>query len=139
MNKRFLIVNCLAGLLIGTLFYCLYDNTTIVTSVIYSLLDIDKAILCVGNSFLYYIRIYGLDLIWAYSMWFGVAVASFGFSKRVLISSLTTIVSGICIEMFQLFRLSSGTADLYDVFIEVLGVIIAIIVYKIKEREDLCK
>lgn len=135
MKNRFLVVHCLVSLFLGIIFYCLYDNTTVVTSAFYSMIGVENHILDINSPILYYIRLYGLDLIWAYSMWFGVALACFGFNERIIISTIITIACGTFLEILQLFNIIYGTADIFDVLSESLGVVIAILIYKkMKER-----
>lgn len=131
MYRVFLIANCLISLLIGIAFYGIYDNTTIVTSYIYELFGYDHPILSADGQLLVVIRSYGLDLIWAYSLWFGINLCCFVFKYKILISSIVTIACSAAIEMLQLFGAFLGTADVLDVLFEAIGVCLAIIVYKL--------
>ena len=126
MNKYFLLFNCLAGLMLGFVFYLLFDNTTVVTKVIYELLGYDKPILISDNVIIGVIRSYGLDFIWSYSMWFGVMLCSFGFKNKVAIAVIVTIICGIVIELMQCIGLFQGTADLLDVLFEAAGTFAAV-------------
>ena len=131
MNRKFLLINCAAGLIAGISFYLLFDNTTIVTSAIYELVDFEKPILNLDNAIIRFIRSYGLDFIWAYSMWFGVMLCSFGFKNKAAIAVIVTIVCGIVVELMQYIGLFQGTADLLDVLFETAGVFVAVAVNKL--------
>ncbi len=131
MSKCFLLINCIAGLILGATLYLLFDNTTIVTKVIYELLDIDKPIITINNDLFQFVRAYVIDLLWAYSMWFGILLCSFGFEHKAIIASIITVLFGGLVEVMQYIRLFRGTADFIDILFELVGVIIAGFVYLI--------
>lgn len=119
----------------GFLIYFMVDNTTIITSWIYSIIDIDKPLVTINGTVGMHIRNYGLDLIWAYSMWFCVYYVGFAFKHRIAFAGIITILFGMLLEIMQLINIISGTADYLDVIYETLGVLIAIVVYIIGRVE----
>lgn len=136
MGNKFLVINCIVGLSVGFFFYFLLDDSVYVTSWIYSMIGIDKPILK-ATGLLRLVRIYGLDLIWAYSLWYGVAFSCFGFRNRIMISTVITALSGACFEILQFFKMINGTFDKYDIVANICGIALAIVVYKIyNERKD---
>jgi len=136
MKNRFLIANCFLGLLLGFVFYFLSDNNLYITNWLYSILGCDKTLISTDIIPLHIIRIYGLDFIWAYSMWFGIVLVSYGLNYKIFVASIITILCGIVLEILQGIQLVSGTGDILDVVAELIGVLVAIIVFLFRSRKD---
>lgn len=136
MGNKFLVANCIVGLSVGFFLYFLLDDSVYATSWIYSMIGIDKPILK-ATGLLRLVRIYGLDLLWAYSMWYGVVLMCFGFRNKIMIPTIITALGGMCFEILQLFKVIKGTFDKYDIVANICGIALAIIIYKIyNERKD---
>ena len=137
MKNRFLIANCFLGLFLGFVFYFLSDNKLYITNWLYSFLGLDKTLISIDNIPLHIIRIYGLDFLWAFSMWFGIMLVSYDLNNKIVVASILTISCGVVLEILQGIQLVSGTGDIYDVIAELLGVLVAYIVYKLRYRKDI--
>ncbi len=73
---------------------------------------------------------WGCDFLWAYAMNSLLVVLLSIYRKPALIAALLTGVTGICLEIFQLFWVFDGTFDFIDIISEVLAIIISDLIIK---------
>ena len=61
---------------------------------------------------------------------------SYGLNYKIVVASIITILCGIVLEILQGIQLVSGTGDILDVVAELIGVLVAIIVFLLRSRKD---
>lgn len=74
-------------------------------------------------------------------LWFGAFVYNFNFGKRKAITyaSIFSVLFGIIIEMLQYLLTTYRSLDIYDVFANTSGVLLAVVIIVVKNNIDIKK
>lgn len=87
------------------------------------------------SMFLQFIRNYAFDLLWAFAFANLVCIILSGSLHVKKASLIVPILAGSVLEILQLMGLSSGTFDIWDIFAEGLGTVIAVYTNSCSRRE----
>lgn len=119
----YLIFGGLFPLLIGGILYYLYAPNVYFVKVVdrclsngyHIYVDLNQ------NSIVRWIRYYLLDFLWSFSF-ANVVFVIYSEHKHVLkIGCLVPIALGGCIEALQFYGIITGTVDIYDLVVEIIG------------------
>ncbi len=72
-----------------------------------------------------------LDLIWAFALSNAIYGLNLSGGKYKIGIVISPILLGIILELLQLFRITGGTFDYFDIIAEAIGVAVAITIQKI--------
>ena len=75
------------------------------------------------------LRGYGADLLWSVSFTLIIQIIAWAERKRLMWLVLCSLL-GVVYELLQFFNLTTGTADLMDVIVYILGSLTAILIIK---------
>ena len=91
-----------------------------------------------SHEFLKLYRFYAFDLVWAFAFANTLFVL---YSQRsfIFLNFIVPILFGGLFEILQKHKVIFGTADLFDVFIEIMGSLLATIIYLRFRRNDYAK
>ena len=117
-----LLIISFGSLLLGFLIYLFFNQQTPISFWIKGLLDISSL---PNNSFTIVIRCFGADFLWSLSFTMIIQFILWLKKKHTFLLILCSIL-GAVYELMQCFGFSSGTADILDVIVYILGSIIAI-------------
>ncbi len=124
-NKIFILINLCIPLFFGLFIYLTSRNRTV-------LYDMFSSVGIELNSINYpeYIRNYGCDFLWAYSLYWGVYFwGIFGGWKSVAsLAGLVVIPFAIIMELIQIPQNLPGTFDVLDIGIEIIAIGLAVII-----------
>ena len=115
-------------IMFGAFFYFLFCEDVIITRYLKELLKIQSTIKMPRTKIFVFVRNNFLDGIWAFSFVNFFYVVFINNEKYFLLCSLIPLLFGILLEFLQYEKLIEGTGDLYDVIIEAVGSIIALVI-----------
>lgn len=135
----FYICNLFLPLIIGTTIYLLFRPDTYISVVFYKLTNWTPISWNPDNlffrEFLLFLKNYSCDLLWAYAL----SIALWIFHTHRLLSLalifIECIIFEMLIEFLQYKTLISGTFDIWDIILESVSSIVAIIVILISFRD----
>lgn len=133
MNRKkkilYIIVNIFLPLLLGAILYFLFCPSVWFVKVFYSVLEVNVNIdlNILDRVFVRFLRNYLFDFLWAYALTSSVRLFV---TKRehAFLCVLVAVCLGSVMELFQLWNLAYGTFDFWDIAIECLGSITAIVI-----------
>lgn len=135
-HRKFFVCNFIVSMLIGCLIYFFFRQDALI-SILENNFELFRYLRNVhyintpNVGFWMFVKFYLPDLLWAYSLTF---CAYLGFkSERSAI--LLPLISCIFIEVGQQLNFMSGTADVCDIAVEVLGILFALIVMNIYNKK----
>ena len=124
-NKTFILINLCIPLILGLFIYLTSRNRTV-------LCDMFSSIGVELNSINYpeYIRNYGCDFLWAYSLYWGVYFwGILGEWKSVAsLAGLVVIPFAITMELIQISKNLPGTFDVLDIGVVIFAIGLAVII-----------
>ncbi len=124
----FLILNIIIPLLAGLGIYVFMKDTTYINDFL-------------GLSFNYvpktfigtFIVNWFCDFLWSYAFVFTLYLVLEPFSKRIIISPVITVIVGTALELMQKSGTLTGTFDWWDIAVELVAVLVAVAVLKIRK------
>lgn len=128
MNKKRVILGCLAlgMLLLGLILYLLLNKDAIISKVMHNYFSI-KSTYYSDNVLIILLRNYGADLLWSASFTLIVQSIILFDKKRSYLLLLSNLL-GVIYELMQRFGIATGTADILDVIVYIIGSLLAIII-----------
>ncbi len=129
-KRRFLIINALFVILISGLLYYLFCPEVLFVKTIDSLLPFDYTRTAFAFSGpILFIRGHLFDFLWSYA--FADAILAYNpLSKKMRMFALSiSAVVGTALELLQLSGAISGTFDPLDILFEILGALLAMLIY----------
>ena len=124
-KKVILLIISLAMLVLGLLLYLLLNNKAYVSQILLQIIPIqtiNEDSLVIGI-----LRGYGADLLWSASFTLIIQFIVWLKKKRTIILVFCSLL-GIVYELMQCFGITTGTADIVDGIVYLLGSILAIII-----------
>ena len=121
----FLISNAFVPLLLGLAIYVFMKNGTYINSFLgvefnYS----PKTVLGI------FIANWFCDFLWSYALVFALYLVLSPFKNNLIFSCVTSALLGLILELLQGTNILSGTFDWWDIIIEIVAVIIALLILK---------
>lgn len=124
-KKVILLIICLAMLILGLLLYLLLNSKAYVSQILLQIIPIqtiNEDSLVIGI-----LRGYGADLLWSASFTLIIQFIVWLKKKRTILLVFCSFL-GIVYELMQCFGITTGTADIVDGIVYLLGSILAIII-----------
>lgn len=127
----FLISNAFVPLLLGLAIYVFMKNGTYINSFLgvefnYS----PKTVLGI------FIANWFCDFLWSYALVFALYLVLSPFKNNLIFSCVTSALLGLILELLQGTNILSGTFDWWDIIIEIVAVIIALLILKKTNKKD---
>ena len=127
----FLISNAFVPLLLGLAIYVFMKNGTYINSFL-------------GDEFNYspktvlgiFIANWFCDFLWSYALVFALYLVLSPFKNNLIFSCVTSALLGLILELLQGTNILSGTFDWWDIIIEIVAVIIALLNLKKTNKKD---
>ena len=128
MNGKKTILGCLAlfMLLLGLVLYLFLNREAYISKVIYDIVPIKSSFFS-DNIFVKILRNYGADLLWSASFTMIIQTILLCDKKRSYFLILSSLL-GVFYELMQRFGITTGTADIVDVIVYIIGSLLAIII-----------
>lgn len=139
MSKRekiIILTNVLVPITIGSMIYIILSPDVYFVNILDKLMKINRAVVN-NNFFIVFIRNYFLDMLWGYSLVFALA---FIYGKDINLRKIIIIAFSfsISIELLQLTPIIRGTFDIYDIVLELIAELCALIILrKLLNRRNL--
>lgn len=138
--KLFLSLNASISLFLGCLIYFFFRHDIILSNLeeSFEIFSTIRQLLYIETDNTWFwslLKFYIPDLLWAYSLAF---CGYIGFRKHTA-TILLPLISCTFIETAQQLNIMHGTADVLDIAIEVLGILLAIIVINLSDKYPLRK
>lgn len=126
-NKRIILATIsVSSLILGTLLYLFLNKEAYVSKLILTIVSV-KDINYKSNIVLKILKNYGADFLWSVSFAFVVQMILWLRKRRVILLIFCSLL-GIVYELMQCSGVISGTADIVDVIVYILGSLFAIII-----------
>ena len=124
-KKVILLIISLAMLLLGLLLYLLLNSKAYISSVLLQIIPIrtitkDSLVISI-------LRGYGADLLWSASFTLIIQFIVWVEKKKTIFLVFCSLL-GIVYELMQCFGITTGTADIVDGIVYILGSVLAIII-----------
>ena len=140
LHRKYYVINMCLPLIIGAFFYLLFRPDILLSRTIYAIFNIRPFYLLydriIENAIGRLLVNYLCDFLWAYSLaWSLLYLKSiFGYSMRKTICYC--IVTDCIMELLQLIDYMGGTFDYYDIVIQILATLVALIIHRIHIRKE---
>ena len=126
-NKKLkLMIFSIIELLFGLALYLLFNRDAFVSKSLLSIIPI-PTVRCHDNALVYILRNFGADFLWSVSFTMAIQVIVWKEKKKTILLLFGSFL-GIFYELMQWFGLTSGTADIIDAIVYILGSLFAIII-----------
>lgn len=123
-------LNIFIPLAIGLCIYLFFHNTTIINIFVNTFFVI-KPLNCNGqNFFIYFLKCWACDILWAYSLFFALFYILKPFKSRIMFAAMLSIFLSIFVEILQYIQIINGTFDILDITFEITVIIFAVIILK---------
>ncbi len=132
----FYLLNIVVPLVLGVFVYGIFREDILIVDYLSRYIDLSFLRIDISNDGIrYFVRYYLADFLWAYSLTFAVNMV-IGIEPKDLIKTFfLCLIVVLCIEGAQLSDITNGTADIFDVLVEFLAIILAIIIIIITKGE----
>lgn len=137
MKKKiaFYLLNVGIPLIVGLGIYLFCYRTTYINSVFTEVFGFSLPYIYFDNAFHRFITCWACDMLWAYSLTFALYLCFQVFKHPLIITSVTSSVFAIIIELLQINNIINGTFDILDIITELLAISLAIIIMKHFEKQ----
>ena len=137
MKKKYIFftLNIFIPLVIGLIIYLFCYRTTYINSVFTEFFGFSLPYIYFDNAFHRFITCWACDMLWAYSLTFALYLCFQVFKSPLIITSVTSSVFAIIIELLQINNIINGTFDILDIITELLAISLAIIIMKHFEKQ----
>ena len=139
-KKAFLLANAILPLALGLFIYLFVVDDTIISSIIKNYIVIPSiSIELLPKWIASFLRCYGADILWAYSLFFAVTLILGDETKNMWKVVLICSVFEVVIEIFQRIHFFPGTFDFFDIVFEILASFFALCIlknHKLKGRKS---
>lgn len=124
-KKVILLIISLAMLLLGLLLYLLLNSKAYISNILLQIIPIrtitkDSLVISI-------LRGYGADLLWSASFTLIIQFIVWAEKKKTIFLVFCSLL-GIVYELMQCFGITTGTADIVDGIVYILGSVLAIII-----------
>ena len=125
--KKWFMFMVLCPLFLGAAFYYIFCPDVFFVTWIDTFTGIYAHItdIPVGNPVLGFIRSYLLDFVWAFAFAAMIYLLTYKEKKLRWLVLIIPVITGVIMEVLQLHGLISGTYDVFDIIIEIIGAILA--------------
>lgn len=131
-NRGFELANVIIPIFVGGLIYYLFCKDVLFVKTIDEIVGLKFEIGLKSEALIFrLIRNYLLDMLWAYSLTFLITLILKPCGKKIFICALISVATGTLLELLQLFNLTSGVFDVWDIFTESLSSLFAVLVFNI--------
>lgn len=137
MKKKiaFYFLNIGIPLVIGLGIYLFCYRTTYINSVFTEVFGFSLPYIYFDNAFHRFITSWACDMLWAYSLTFALYLCFRVFKKPLIITSVTSSLFAIIIELLQINDVINGTFDILDIISELVAISLAVIMIKFIEKQ----
>ena len=136
VKRWLLILNICIPLLIGLTFYYCFRPDTLFCRIIYYLFGHEAHYMPdTNNIVLLFIRNYLCDLLWGYSLAMSLMVLHSIYNTNLLYLCSMCALADIAMESLQLITSVGGTFDYFDILMQLLGSLLAVIIYLVFIRK----
>ena len=127
----FFIINTLLPLILGTIVYLSLKPNAYISSIIYKWLPFHISISPFEKNILtIFIHGYFCDMLWAYAFMITLCFSSAYQTNLKAYIVIACIIFESLIELLQYLHIISGTFDLWDIILEILMNLLAIVIWK---------
>lgn len=132
MRKKhiFLLINIVFPLIIGLAIYLICYKSTYINTTFNEIFGFTPPYFYSDNTFYRFISCWACDILWAYSLTFGLYLCFKDFKNPLVISSVLAVSLAVIMEILQAYDLISGTFDIWDIILEITAIILAVIIIK---------
>lgn len=129
MHKRYINIGvCFTALLLGGILYILFRPTTYV-GCFFSNIEIVRNVQMYFLQFkLDFVRYYLPDYLWGFSLCCGLVGIFDATKKNLLICGIVTFLFGLCWEVSQHFKITSGFFDIIDIVMYFLATLSTLLI-----------
>lgn len=131
-NKIGLLINIMIPIFLGAIIYYLFSPDVLFVKKIDSIIgpDYHIKILLNDNLIFKFIRNYFLDMLWAYALVITLFFVIGNNTVSVLKIFLIAYTFSVTLEILQTTPIAEGTFDLYDMAVEFLAEVVAVLIIK---------
>ncbi len=129
-KNLFLVANIIIPLFIGLAIYLFCYKNTYINSFFENVFHFSPPYFYFNSPFHQFIISWLCDILWSYSLTFGLYFCFKDFNKPLTISIALAVFLAIVMESLQLFGYVSGTFDAYDIIFEIAAILLAVIIIK---------
>ena len=131
MNKKlFSCLNVCLPLTIGLLIYIFFHKTTYINIFFDEYLSLNFTYINENNIFITIIKNWACDFLWAYSLFFALAIILTPFKSKIKLSVILSASISIYLEILQYAHVIAGTFDWCDIFFEIAAITFAVNIIK---------
>ena len=136
MKKKiaFYLLNICIPLVIGLGIYLFCYKTTYINTAFENAFGFPLPYIYFDNAFHRFITSWACDMLWAYSLTFALYLCFRVFKKPLIITSVTSSLFAIIIELLQINGVINGTFDILDIISELVAIYLAVIMIKFIEK-----
>lgn len=125
-----LFANIIIPLLIGLTIYLLCYKNTYINRTFENIFHFSLPYLYFNNSIHRFIISWACDILWAYSLTFGLYFCFKDFRHPLITSSFLAILLAVVMEILQIVNIINGTFDIWDIIFEISAILFAVIIIK---------
>lgn len=130
----FFLSNIAVPLSVGLLIYLFCYKNTYINTAVENFVGFSLPYFYYNNAFYRFLTCWACDFLWAYALTFSLFLCLKSFKSPLLLTFVISVSFSAVIELLQLFGTISGTFDIWDIFIELSAIILAVIILKIKKE-----
>ncbi len=136
MKKKFTfyLLNIGVPLVLGLGIYLFCYKTTYINTAFTDIFGISLPYIYYDNAFHRFITCWACDMLWAYSLTFALYLCFRVFKKPLIITTATSSLFAVTIELLQINGVINGTFDMLDIISELGAIILALLMIKRFEK-----
>ncbi len=134
-NFAFYLLNIGIPLVLGLGIYLFCYKTTYINTAFTNIFGFSLPYIYFDNAFHRFITCWACDILWAYSLTFALYLCFRVFKKPLIITSVTSSLFAIIIELLQINGVINGTFDILDIISELVAISLAVIMIKFIEKQ----
>ena len=137
MRKKyaFYLLNIGIPLIVGLGIYLFCYRTTYINSVFTEVFGFSLPYIYFDNAFHRFITCWACDMLWAYSLTFALYLCFRVFKKPLIITTATSSLFAVTIELLQINGVINGIFDILDIISELVAISLAVIMIKFIEKQ----
>ena len=137
MRKKyaFYLLNIGIPLVVGLGIYLFCYKTTYINTAFTNIFGFSLPYIYFDNAIYRFITCWACDMLWAYSLTFALYLCFRVFKKPLIITTATSSLFAVIIELLQINNVINGTFDILDIIFELLAIFLAIITVKHFEKQ----
>ena len=134
-NYAFYLLNIGISLVLGLGIYLFCYKTTYINTAFTNIFGFSLPYIYFDNAIYRFITCWACDILWAYSLTFALYLCFKVFKSPLIITSVTTSLFAVIIELLQINKVINGTFDILDIISELVAISFAIIIIKCFEKQ----